>query len=866
MKKRSLLLTALALLAFVPASMAGPVRPTDPIKPAVSKASEDRVSAWFIELKEPPRSIGGTAVKLATERQTFRNSVKEMGISMKVRFSYETLFNGFSVEVDGAGLSKLAKLPGVKNIYPVVEVERPEPVEGGEGEVIDLSTSLAMVQADIAQTSLGLTGQGVVVAIMDTGVDYDHPDLGGCFGSGCRVAMGWDFVGDAYNNDNTSPAFNPVATPDADPDDCGGHGTHVAGIVGADGGVRGVAPGVTLAAYRVFGCAGSTSADIMVAAMERIYNDGAQVLNMSIGSSYQWPQYPTAAAADRLVERGVVVVTSAGNSGGNGTWAVSAPGVGENVIATANFQNTHVKLPIFTVTPDNLAVGYSFATGALPAPVSGSAPLVRTGTATSTNDACNAVAPPPGSLLGKVALIRRGTCGFHEKTVNAQNAGAIGVIIYNNVPGIQSITVAGLVPITMPVVSISQADGVILDGRLASGPVTLTWTSQTFSAPNSLANLISTSSSHGISPTLSLKPDIGAPGNFIRSTLPIELGSYDNLSGTSMASPHVAGAAALLLEAQPGTTPEEVRSLFQNYAEPRLWNGNPGLGFLELAHRQGAGMLQVADAITGTVRVLPGKLSIGESAAGPATRTLTVTNSGASAVTFTLSHEPALASLGTYTLSYFNAPATVSWSAGSLTVPAGGTGTIDVTISPNATLADKALYGGYVVLAPQGGGREVRVPYAGIKGDYQSIQAIVPTVNNFPWLAKLVGTSFVNQPAGATYTLQSGDIPYFLIHFDHQVRRMEMEVRDAATGQPVHPVFHNIIEEDYLARNSGAATFFSFEWDGTRIHSNGNKPKFKEVPDGSYVVVVKALKALGDANNPAHWETWTSPVVTLDRP
>jgi minor extracellular serine protease Vpr len=867
MKKMSLLLTALTLIASVSAVMAGPVQPIEPTMDAVvSQGNEDRVSAWFIELSGKPRASGGSATNLANEKKAFRDAAGELGVQVRERFSYETLFNGFSVEVNGTGLAKLAQLPGVKNIYPVVSIDRPEVAEEGPGNVTDLSTSLAMVQADIAQTSLGLTGQGVFVAVMDTGIDVDHPDLGGCFGPGCRVAHGWDFVGDAYNNDSASVTFNPVPTPDALPDDCNGHGSHVAGIVGANGVVTGVAPGVTLGAYRVFGCEGSTSADIMVAAMERLYNDGAQILNMSIGSSYQWPQYPTAQAADRLVERGVVVVTSAGNSGGNGMYAVSAPGVGERVIATANFQNTHIKLPAFTITPDNLAIGYAQATGALIAPLSGTQLLTRTGTQTSAADACNTNPPTPGSLLGKVALIRRGTCGFHEKTVNAQNAGAAGVIIYNNVPGLQNITVVGPTPITIPVVSASQADGNLIDTRLASGPVHMTWTSLTIATPNALANVLSTGSSHGISPTLSLKPDIGAPGNSIRSTIPVESGSYANLSGTSMASPHVAGAAALLLEARPGTTPAEVRSLFQNYASPRLWNGNPGLGLLELAHRQGAGMLQIADALTGTVTVEPGKLSLGESQNGPVTRTLTVTNTGSSAVTFSPSHEPALATLGTFTISYFNAPATVAWSAVSLTVPAGGTATINVTISPNGTLADKAIFGGYLVLTPNGGGREVRVPYAGFKGDYQSIQAIVPTASGYPWLARLVGTSYVNQPSGATYTLQNGDIPYFLIHFDHQTQRLEMEVRDAVTGQPVHPVFHNLTEEDYLPRNSTATSFFSFPWDGTRLHSNGNKLKVKEVPDGQYVVVVKALKALGDANNPAHWETWTSPVVTLDRP
>jgi subtilisin family serine protease len=175
-----------------------------------------------------------------------------------------------------------------------------------------------MTGADVAQSDLGYTGDGIKVAVMDTGIDYDHPDLGGCFGDGCRVAYGFDLVGDDFNADSTDPGFNPIPTPDDDPDDCQGHGTHVAGIVGANGAVVGVAPEATLGAYRVFGCEGSTFADIMIAAMEMALADGMDVLNMSIGSTYQWPQYPTAQASDRLVNQGMVVVASIGNSGATG--------------------------------------------------------------------------------------------------------------------------------------------------------------------------------------------------------------------------------------------------------------------------------------------------------------------------------------------------------------------------------------------------------------------------------------------------------------------------------------------------------------------------------------------------------------------
>jgi len=215
-----------------------------------------------------------------------------------------------------------------------------------DGGVREPLTALATTGADVAQNTLGLDGTGIKVAVMDTGVDFDNPDFGGSGTNGgtafptARVVAGWDFVGDAFNADSASPSYNPVAAPDAIPDDCGGHGTHVAGIIGANGVVKGVAPNVSIGAYRVFGCEGSTTADIMLAAMERAQADGMDVLNMSIGSTYQWPQYPTARAATRLVNKGMVVVASAGNSGQTGLYSTGAPIVGDKVIAVASFDNT----------------------------------------------------------------------------------------------------------------------------------------------------------------------------------------------------------------------------------------------------------------------------------------------------------------------------------------------------------------------------------------------------------------------------------------------------------------------------------------------------------------------------------------------
>ncbi len=149
---------------------------------------------------------------------------------------------------------------------------------------------------------------------------------------------------------------------------------------------------------------------------------------MSIGSSFQWSQYPTATAADRLVNKGVVVVASIGNSGSSGAYAAGAPGVGSKVIGVANFVNTHqYSASVFTISSDDKKIGYRIGTGAPLPPGSGTSPMTRTGTSASTTDACNGVsAPAAGSLTGKVALIRRGTCGFHEKVVKCSKCGGYG--------------------------------------------------------------------------------------------------------------------------------------------------------------------------------------------------------------------------------------------------------------------------------------------------------------------------------------------------------------------------------------------------------------------------------------------------------
>ena len=906
LRGRSLLVVALVSALAVPtavsaaSSAAGRKLPTV-AAPTAGAATSGQSSEIFL-------------VELEDGAQTFRNQARAVGLSYSERFAYKQLFKGLAVRIAAKDVGKLAGIGSVSNLYPA-RYYTLGPAASADPE---LATAIQMTGADLAQAA-GYDGAGVKVAVMDTGIDLDHADLGGDGVAGVphsnsRVIAQWDFVGDDYNADPEAPEYSPVPEPDPVADDCNGHGTHVAGIVGANGGgqaghATGVAPAVAFGAYRVFGCEGSVTDDVMIAAMERALADGMHVLNMSIGDAFNnWAGSPTAAASDALVDAGMVVVASIGNSGANGVYSAGAPGVGNKVIGVASYDNSHVQISAFTISPDNTSIGYMPATAAPAPPTSGSFPMARTGSVASTNDACNAVAPPSGSLTGLVVLIRRGSCTFYEKSRNAQLAGAAGVVIYNNCPpncGLFSGTVAlqpaagaPQIPIAIPVVTISDTQGALIDSRLAAGGVTMTWTAGTIGIVNPTGGLISSFSSYGTDAELGLKPDIGAPGGLIRSTWPLEQtgGGYATISGTSMASPHVAGAVALLKQARPSLPAGMIRSILQNSADPKDWFGAPGIGLLEPTHRQGAGMLDIDDAIASSTTIVPGKVSLGEGSGGQAT--LTLTNSGPSAVTYDLAHVPAV-STGTQTfgplLSDYWLPDTqAAFSSSSVTVAAGGTASVGVTITadPNEPTAPDfigfptgGLYGGYLLFLDPGSGDTVfSVPYAGFKGDYQSIVAMPMA----PVIGKL-NPPFVNAQQiyslaapSEVWTLQSPDeIPNLLIHFNHQVRRLELQVVNAATGAPVHPVFSNYVERNFLARNglqpppggpfntnSTTDDVTAFPWDGTRMHDNGKgtADHRKVVPDGSYKIVVKGLKAGGNPGNAAHWETHTSPTITINRP
>jgi uncharacterized repeat protein (TIGR01451 family) len=692
--------------------------------------------------------------------------------------------------VDPAQVAALRKLPGVKSVRPLKE------------EFPTNSTSVPFLGApqawaDTLGLGLNADGTGIRIGIIDTGIDYQHADFGGTgaladyqannrtvapdsYFPTAKVVGGWDFAGDAYSGSATPPA------PDPDPMDCNGHGTHVAGTaagfgVNPDGTSYagpwgpstpfgtlrigpGTAPKAQLYALRVFGCGGGTNLTAQAIDWavdpngDDDLSDHLDVINMSLGSPFGGTSDASAAAAENAALAGVIVVTSAGNSGD--TFYISGtPGSAGHAIATAAIGDPEVALSALKVTaPAAIAGGYSAGAASMGGPAlanqTGQVVLADDGVAPGSDACTTLTVANAAAMVGKIALIDRGTCNFQHKVAVAQAAGAIGAIVVNNVSGdpipIGMGATVGEPAITIPALLISLADGNAIKAQLGSGVTAVL-------APVTGADSIAIFSSRGprSSSPMRLKPDIAAPGLAITSAqtgvtctssatgcIVADATGYKAggqtliLQGTSMASPHMAGIMALLRQLHPDWTVEELKALAMNNALHGPTLGGEGAGPKISPSRIGAGRVDVPLAATGQVLAFnaddPGlvSLSFDIEVMGTVTRTkkLRLVNTGTADQAYDLSIATVLDAPGVA----FSLPG-----GSSVTVPAGGSLTIDVQMTGNAAQMDHAidpsyptgqvvttpgsianLYvprqwateeAGYVVLS-QGGNTKLRVP------------------------------------------------------------------------------------------------------------------------------------------------------------
>ncbi|WP_017729081.1 S8 family serine peptidase [Halalkalibacterium ligniniphilum] len=553
----------------------------------------------IVELKEESlieakhRGKNQTKEKLKQERRQVIENVQALTTTSEVGQEYDYVFSGFSVALPANEIPSLLTVEGVKAVYPDVTYQTTAVDEGKLIEADAFNPNMLESASFIGSNTAweaGFTGRGVTVAIIDTGVDYTHPDLRHAFGD----YKGWDFV----DNDN-DPQETPVGDPRGRQTN---HGTHVAGTVAANGLIKGVAPEANLLAYRVLGPGGSGTTANVVAGIERAVQDGADIMNLSLGNSLNNPDFATSIALDWAMAEGVVAVTSNGNSGPN-NWTVGSPGTSRSAISVGAtqlpFDVYHAS--IFTSEgvnyPSAEVMGYSSADDLLA--LSGNEyDIVYTG-----------LGYPEDfegiDFEGKIALIQRGEIPFTEKAINAAKAGAVGVILFNNVAGVQP-TIPGM---KLPTVMLTREDGEKMLAELEAGNNTVTFT---FSFAQRVGETVANFSSRGpVMGTWMIKPDVVAPGVNITSTVPThqseEPHGYAALQGTSMASPHVAGAAALLLEAHPRWGVDEVKAALMNTSET-LTSPN---GERYAHNTQGSGSIRVPEAINTKTLITPGSHSFG---------------------------------------------------------------------------------------------------------------------------------------------------------------------------------------------------------------------------------------------------------------
>jgi minor extracellular serine protease Vpr len=532
-----------------------------------------------------------SAANLKSERGKVISDLKSKTKNAEVNREYDYLFSGFSVEIPANEIPKLLTVAGVKAVYPNVEYTVDAVELDWDAVNPEMMESAPFIGSDLAWDA-GYTGEGITVAVIDTGTDYTHPDLAHAFGD----YKGYDFVD---NNDD------PQETPPGDPR--GGstdHGTHVAGTVAANGQIKGVAPDATLLAYRVLGPGGSGTTENVVAGIERAVQDGADIMNLSLGNSQNDPDFATSIALDWAMAEGVVAVTSNGNSGPD-NWTVGSPGTSREAISVgAN------RLPYNVFTSElftSEGVEYPSAK-VMGFPSEEELLALNDGEYEFVDVGLGAVADFEGKdLEGNIALISRGDFAFVDKAENAKNAGAVGAIIYNNVAG-EHPDVPGM---AVPTIKTTLADGQQLLAELEAGNNTISFDIE-FS--HEVDETVADFSSRGpVMNNWMIKPDVGAPGVNITSTIPTHNPDnphgYAAFQGTSMSAPHVAGAAALILEANPDWGVDNVKSALMNTAVDVI---DPATGKPYPHNTQGAGSIRVLDAINAETLAVPGSHSFGK--------------------------------------------------------------------------------------------------------------------------------------------------------------------------------------------------------------------------------------------------------------
>lgn len=635
-------------------------------EPAITYSTKKGIR--FKDLEESKK--GELISKVEKQQEEFLDKVdKNSKIDFDKENQFTTVLNGVSGEIEYGDIEKLQKMEDVKNVTIANEYERPS-------EKPDMLSSKELVEA-MQTWNAGYDGEGMVVGVIDTGIDYNHKDL--VLDKKSKIKLNSTKVGTLvreskllgkYYTDKVPYGYNyadkNTNVLDEGPD-ASMHGMHVAGTVGANGdetdgkGIKGVAPEAQLLALKVFGndqAMPSTFGDIYIKAIDEGIILGADVLNMSLGSTAGFVDSTSLEqqAIDRAVNNGVLMSISAGNSAQYGDnydnplatnpdiGLVGSPGLSTNSMSVASLENSKITLDQMQlkIGDETLPIAYKTQSSPLPLEVFGAGKekeVVYVGNGSAANYAGK-------DVKGKVVFAVRTASNpnYGEIQAQAEKAGAAGVIIRGTAAHGDYVSMALNNP-TIPLVSLSVSDGTMLEQKIkeAGGVGKVNFTGKKATVPNGSAGQISSFSSWGVTPSLEMKPEITAPGGQIYSTLNDD--KYGVMSGTSMAAPHVSGGAALVLERVQEAFPElqgadkvkRAKTLLMNTAKIVTDSANKNLPYSP--RQQGAGLMQLNSAVATPVFVEAkgtneGKIELKEITKDKFAMTITATNFGKEDVTY----------------------------------------------------------------------------------------------------------------------------------------------------------------------------------------------------------------------------------------
>lgn len=552
------------------------------------KSKPEKVAVLDAAIKGKNLSAEEAKNKIDHEHTTFKNDVKRIlpstllksgKKSYEITRSFKTAYNGVSMKLPANEVETLLQSDAVKAVYKSVTFTIDPPInsDSSEEESTKRIESIPFLGVDKLHKE-GITGKGVKVGVIDTGIDYNHPDLKDAFKGG------FDFVdNDPDPMETTYDDWKKSGMPETSE---GGssyyteHGTHVSGTIAGRAkntsgvAVKGIAPDADLYGYRVLGPYGTGELQDILAAIEKAVTDGMDVINLSLGANINDPQFPTSTAINYAVLNGVTAVVAAGNSGPN-SYTLGSPGAAALAL-TVGASSTPIPVAkyngVVAGSPSEIILSnlYSDLVTNLSVFNNHEYEVIDLGVGRETDYAGKDVA-------GKIVLVSTGVIGTQSKTIYAKNHGAAAIIAYNNTPN------AGTTPFVredqnfIPAFSISYEQGLDLKTQLALGNTKLTF--KNFREENTEGDKLAWFSSRG--PTrqnYDMKPEVTAPGVSVLSSVPAYSiykndpsnykFAYDRMSGTSMATPHVSGVSALLLQAKPDLQPSDIKTILMNTSKP----------------------------------------------------------------------------------------------------------------------------------------------------------------------------------------------------------------------------------------------------------------------------------------------------------